>query len=142
MKRNTPERQKYNKEAREARDQYLKDFPFCFCCQKKYGLAVHEIACGSARKAALKEPCAWMTMCSSCNTDLMTDYNKWPIARQLALKFIHDPDNYDRRKVNELRGRAPESITPLDVMFWYTYNLGWLDVPMDEDIDLTLGRLV
>jgi len=35
---------------------------------------------------------------------------------QLALKAINDPSNYDRPRVNELRRRAPESITEDEVL--------------------------
>jgi hypothetical protein len=38
-----------------------------------------------------------------------------PIARQLAYKLIHDPEHYDRQRVNVLRRRQPDAVTEREV---------------------------
>jgi len=78
---------------------------------------VHEIAGGPGRKAAMKDPAAWLYLCRTCHRGFagVHDYEIWPIARQLALKKKRDPEHYDRVKVNQLRGRADEAITEAEV---------------------------
>ena len=77
-------------------------------------LETHEIARGPARQAALKAPAAWLRLCNMCH-DEMDSLRLWPIARQLAIKKLQDPEHYDRIKVNELRGRQPDAITEEEV---------------------------
>jgi hypothetical protein len=53
-----------------------------------------------------------MRVGSSCHDTLagMT------IAQQLALKFLYDPENYDRAKVCQIRGRADTAVTEDEVL--------------------------
>lgn len=106
------------------RTEWSWQFDRCFACNQRHNhaawwmrLQTHEIARGPAKQAAMKEPAAWLRVCRQCH-DAMDDYSKWPIARQLALKKLRDPEHYDRVKVNELRGEAPESITEEEVDEW------------------------
>jgi len=46
--------------------------------------------------------------------------NVLPESVQLALKFLHDPENYDREFVNTLRHRAANAISNSDVDVWLT----------------------
>ena len=48
----------------------------------------------------------------------MHNYAVWPISRQLALKFTHDPRHYNRKLVNKLRATAPNAISKDDVRKW------------------------
>ena len=86
----------------------------CMACGRSGAWDVHEIASGPARHKAIKEPCAWLLLCRPCHNE-MHDRTIWSITRQLALKKKMDPDNYDRIRVNELRGRHPEAITEEEV---------------------------
>ena len=88
----------------------------CMACGCSGAGDVHEIARGPHRHAAMSEPACWLLLCRSCHEDMgAPDY---PIARQLALKQIRDAGNYDRRRVNVLRGRQPEAITEEEVNQW------------------------
>ena len=80
-------------------------------------LHTHEIACGPFRKKALTNAAAWVRICMKCHLSQhgIHNYADWPIARQLALKKKHDPENYDRIAVNRLRCRADEAITEDEV---------------------------
>ncbi len=102
------------------RDKWRKLWDRCMACGKRSawpGYEIHEIACGPARQAAMKESAAWLFLCSGCHRGDtgMEDYSVWPIARQLCLKRKYDNPNYDREAVNRLRGRAPNAISEEDV---------------------------
>jgi hypothetical protein len=104
------------------RDQWSEEHMVCMVCTavslSGENLETHEIASGPARQAALKEPAAWLRLCdgfiNGCHAAIHGK-SEWPIARQLALKWCCDPDNYDRVAVNLLRGRQPEAITEAEV---------------------------
>ena len=100
------------------RDEWRKQWDRCMACGSTWRLEVHEIARGPARRRALREPAAWLLLCHGCHHDEFDDYSVQPISRQLALKRKIDPDNYDREKVNALRGRAPGAISEADVDEW------------------------
>jgi len=115
LRKVSSKRRKLMDEVREARQEYLREHPYCACCNER-SVCVHEIASGSARNAALSERCAWLATCWLCNLDKLTDYSVWPIARQLAAKAIQDPRYYSKGKVCELRGRDPNAIDDADVI--------------------------
>lgn len=48
----------------------------------------------------------------------MDDYSKWPVSRQLALKMLADPNNFDRVLINQIRGRDENAIDLPDVVKW------------------------
>ena len=110
------------------RDEWRETYLFCFACGKSSfsgaGLEIHEIACGPARKKALKEPSTWLRLCAECHRGKngVHNYAVWPIARQLFLKKCHDPEHYDRVAANRLRGRADNAITEEEVDQWEERN--------------------
>ncbi len=61
---------------------------------------VHEIARGIHRRGALTKPAALLCLCRKHHDEVQN----WPTVRQLALKRSVCPQEYDRVKVNELRG--------------------------------------
>jgi len=73
----------------------------------------HEIARGVHREEAVEESCCWIATCQRCHE---AHLDSMPIARQLALKKINDPENYDRVGVNRMRNRADEAVTEGEVM--------------------------
>ena len=91
-------------------------FPTCWVCEQPEGighyLEIHEIARGVHRSKAITEPCCWMRVGSSCHDTLAG----MSIAQQLALKFLNDPENYDRAKVCQIRGRADTAVTEDEVL--------------------------
>ena len=100
----------------ETRRSFVEEFGFCFGCGQAGQLAVHEMACGSHRERALDQRYAWLCACWVCNSEEFTNYERWPLERQLALKWIHDRKHFELRSFNELRGRAPDAITMSEVI--------------------------
>ncbi len=104
------------------REQWEYEHWFCFACrafhvESPYALHTHEIPRGVFRQKAFKVPAAWLRLCLT-HHDEVDDLSVWPIARQLALKYLMDRGYYDRVKVNLLRGRQPEAITEEEVMVY------------------------
>ena len=75
---------------------------------------MHEIARGSHREAAFVDPATWLVLCRNCHEKL-GDYRLWPIARQLALKLVADPQRFDLAKINSIRGRSEGAIDMADI---------------------------
>jgi len=102
-----------------ARTAYKREFSICQCCGRKRSTDVHEIARGSAhREKAFTKPFTWLALCRDCH-DLMGDYSIWPIAKQLALKSLVDPERFDLEAFNELRG----DVTCAEDVFSYIEQL-------------------
>jgi hypothetical protein len=113
MRRVSPKRQRRNAACRDLRDEYRAEFPRCQWCGER-ATDLHEIARGASRNAALSERCCWLHLCRACHEIV----GGLPVVAQLAIKWLADPIGYDRRKVNEIRGRAPEAISEGDVDEW------------------------
>ena len=97
-----------------ARADWARERPFCMVCGRgadTVALHTHEIAGGAARGKSLKEPATWLRLCWMCHADV----HGWKIAWQLALKWLCDREYYDRVRVNELRGRAPDAVEQVEV---------------------------
>jgi hypothetical protein len=77
-------------------------------------LETHEIARGPVRQRALGVPATWLRLCN-IHHDEVDNLLIWPIAKQLALKFIFDRKYYDRVAVNLLRGRDPDAVSEAEV---------------------------
>ena len=95
------------------------DLDCCFWCgrYKHYGssLCTHHIAKGAGRK---DEPCNMMRVCANpgaCHDKIHARPEIMP-RHELAMKALGDPEHYDRRRVNQLRGRAPEAIAEYEVI--------------------------
>jgi hypothetical protein len=89
----------------------------CQCCMRRKAVDCHEIPRGAHREQALEHRCAWLAVCRPCH-ELIDDYSEWPVARQLALKLLGDPEHFDLLTVNRLRGRDENAITMGDVVVW------------------------
>ena len=87
--------------------------PACWVCGARNNLVIHEMAKRSQAPNKWGERCNYFLACNTCNCDVLEDPT---LAHQLAIKALRDPDHYDRRRVNELRGRAPDAIDAEDVM--------------------------
>lgn len=55
-------------------------------------------------------------MCRECH-EALDDYRVWPITRQLAVKLIMDPENFDLGAINAIRSDR-EQLTLADVTKW------------------------
>lgn len=99
---------------------FVREYGFCWACFSSDRIDCHEMAKGCHRGQAIKKEnrCAWFVACYQHNMFELNDYSVWPIARQLALKKIHDPAHYDRVAFNILRGREPDAISAAEVRSW------------------------
>lgn len=88
------------------RKEFLWDHPYCFACGSGIDVAVHEMTPGKNRMRGFVERATWLTACNHCNCDRLTDASEWPLARQLALKLLHNPEYFDLEAVR--RVLAPE----------------------------------
>ena len=97
------------------REEYLASKLLCEVCIKRQPIEVHEITRGPAREDSLDKPAVVLAVCRSCHREL-DDYAKWPVTRQLAVKFLRSPMLLNLEIVNRLRGRDENAITMDDVV--------------------------
>ncbi len=97
------------------RDKYLASKLFCEVCIRRSPVEVHEITRGAAREESLDKPEVVLAVCRHCHR-LLDDYAKWPVTRQLAVKFLRSPRLLNLQLVNDLRGRDENAITLDDVV--------------------------
>ena len=117
MRSVSKKRAKLIREMREARRTFAMEHEACCVCGERKEITVHEIVRGAFREKGYQERCTWLPACFDCNSGPLHSHIEWPIAYQLALKAICDLEYYDRRKVNELRGRSPDDVTEMDVLW-------------------------
>jgi hypothetical protein len=86
----------------------------CMVCRKEQACDCHEICRGAAREECLHHPRLWLACCRSCH-ELMDDYSKWPIEKQILLRLQWELEQ-TCKEANEVRGRAATAITPQDVL--------------------------
>lgn len=125
LKRKTPlrkvsaKRRKAMRTLKVERDQYLAEHWLCQVCGKRQARDVHEIARGPARELAIGERCCWLAVCRECHRDEVGDYSRYTPARQLAVKLLADPDNFDLERFNQVRSGLPH-IALADVVRYLT----------------------
>jgi len=105
------------------RREFVKAAGRCWTCQKSRATDCHEMASGTHRDAALSERCTWLAVCTMCNCYRLTDRVEWPLVRQLAIKWLNDPEHLDVERFNELRGRAKTAITWTEVVVQVCHEL-------------------
>lgn len=109
---------KLKRETTPARRAYVQSVWLCQLCGKRQATDCHEIARGAHREAALKYRAAWLAVCRTPCHDDLDDYEKWPISKQCAAKLVADPEHFDLKVINQLRGRAETALTLADVAQW------------------------
>lgn len=97
------------------RDAFIKEFPACWVCFSQWRVWVHEFIRGGSRGVALDNRCCWFAACWECNSGCLDDASQWPVERQLAVKFLMDPDYFDLEKCCELKRVGPECYTMDDL---------------------------
>lgn len=115
MRRQGTKRRQLMAEVGPAREAFLREFGACWFCGAVTALTVHEILSGTGgRDHGLRYRWAWAVACWPCNSNDLTDARRWPLARQLARKWVFDREHFDMRadllEFNRLRGRGPRSI--------------------------------
>ena len=109
VKQVSAKRRRKMRDVKSVRDEY--HARPCDVCQERSD-DVHEIARGCHRDGALGERCALLSTCRGCHRELQD----WPLPEQYALKALRDGENYDRVRLNELRGRGPDAINEVEVI--------------------------
>ena len=118
MRKKSKKRAKLDRQLRPIEQEWLAKFVTCWACGG-FVTGIHHMAKGSHRPLAIEKKFCWFAACWYCNSGQLEDYSIWPLARQLAHKRLHDPENYDRPAFNELRGRAPDAISADEVKEWH-----------------------
>jgi hypothetical protein len=110
------------------RAEFVAEIGICMspACKSGRYLCCHEMVKGTAgRPLAFSLRYCWLVLCAECNEGDFNDYSKFPPERQLALKWIHDRENFQLEDVNRLRGRAPQAITMAQIIPWICRELDW-----------------
>ena len=122
MKPKSKKQSKLERLYRQPRAAFRGEFPICWFCQINVTTDVHEIANGPARSQAYGERSCWCASCNWCNTREVTNKRKWPIARQLAIKFKFDREYYNLDAFNEIR-RGQRKTHRTEVILWICKEL-------------------
>ena len=108
-----------NRKIEDERNAFKASIGACMVCDDRWRngpfprcLEVHEISRGAARQRSLKVRASWLLLCRR-HHELVSTFS---VVRQLALKFLADPEWYDAAVVNELRKRSELAITDGDVL--------------------------
>lgn len=111
MKHTSSKQAKRNRNAKQARADFVAEYGFCWACGSANDLCCHEMAKGwSIRCLAFTRRYCWFVACSDCNVGPLNDYSVWPLARQLAVKWQFDWQNFWLVAFNILRGRGGMAI--------------------------------
>lgn len=117
LKPKSSEQARMERKHRLARQGFRFEFPSCWFCGRPT-TDVHELtANGSCRSQAYGERCCWAASCNWCNCHRLTDKCEWPIARQLAVKWINDRVWFNLDRFNEIRRGLPRTAWA-DVAAW------------------------
>ena len=77
---------------------------------------VHEIAKRSFAPKKWWSRLNCLLVCQSCHREIEDNRAAWPLARQLAIKAVRDPDNFDLKVWLELyHPNAPDRVTWAEV---------------------------
>jgi hypothetical protein len=99
LRKVNPDTARENAALAPVRRAFVEENPICMVCGGA-SQCVHEISSGGGRFLGKKEPATWLSTCSHCNCEKMTDKGKYPVKRQLAIKMVMDPKNFDLEKFN------------------------------------------
>lgn len=96
----------------------------CYHCGATDGLACHEMLNGPNRMRAFGRVECLLVLCPRCNCDLFTNKRDFPLERQLAIKLLKDPANFDPRVIREVA--APEGCPNPPGLFYESDILRWI----------------
>lgn len=105
-----------------------KEHPWCFICGSE-GTEIHEICRRSQSPRGWAHRCNYFRVCSFGCHRLVEDYAQYPLVRQLVIKALRDPDNFDLDAWLLLRGRGAESVSFRDLFFGIIAHLRTCDRP-------------
>lgn len=119
MKPLSPKRAKQQRDWDQVREDFKAEYGFCMNPECEHGgeLTVHEIAKGTGhRPIAFEKRYTWLVLCVRCNCNEFCDYSRWPLTRQLALKWQYDWAHFWLVAFNLLRRRSSVAITFTEVV--------------------------
>lgn len=102
----------------QPRREFRAEFRICMLCNKRKAVDVHEIVTRAKSGKSVEHRCSWLCLCRTCHDDEVSDYSRYPISRQLALKLVADPEAFDLKQINKLRGNDANEFTMGDVAKW------------------------
>lgn len=91
--------------------------PSCALCGRPAD-SIHEMTAGPDRKFGYEEPAACLSLCyATCHTQIV---QRWPIEKQLALKYRAERKSFDLEAVRQIELKhihrpAPDKLTWADV---------------------------
>ncbi len=98
---------------RPAEQEFKAMSPICWECGRRRAEGIHHIASGGSRAKAKECIETWMRLCHECHVRY---HEHRCIARELAVKLIHDTEHFDRSKVLEIMGRADTAVTLREIV--------------------------
>jgi len=76
---------------------------YCWRCGSTHNIQTHHILRGIFRANANVGLACLLRLCERCHNGKIHEQPKyWTLTKQLAIKYLHDPEHYDRQKVNEI----------------------------------------
>jgi len=115
LRRESAKHRRQREQTSDPRQTFRETFRTCQLCRRRKARDVHEIVRRSKSSAAVEHRCTWLALCRRCHDEEVADYARWPLARQLALKQVTDPEHHDLETINALRGNSPTEFTAADL---------------------------
>jgi altronate dehydratase len=118
MNRVNPKTAAIRRQSKDPRAQYVAEHFTCQCCMKRQATECHEIVTRAKNAKSILYRSCYLALCRKCHNDEVSDYSRYPVSRQLALKLVSDGDHFNLAEVNRLRGTDESAITLADVARW------------------------
>jgi hypothetical protein len=109
------------------RDRQLPRCMWCLCSEstaiyERFGLHQHEIERRAHASKTCLVDCNYLMLCGTCHNGPFANLKTWPHAKQLALKMLRNPDDYDLAAWLLIKfpdGKAPNRVTQSEVDAFY-----------------------
>jgi hypothetical protein len=118
MNRVNPKTAAIRRQSKDPRAQYVAEHFTCQCCMKRQATECHEIVTRAKNAKSILYRSCYLALCGYCHRNEVSDYSRYPVSRQLALKLVSDGDHFNLAEVNRLRGTDESAITLADVARW------------------------
>lgn len=102
-------RRKQEREAVPVFDEFLATFPVCWLCRSNPTSEVHHLCSGAFKAKTFGDRRGFFAPCRKCHELLQS--GKVSLRVALYWKKVFDPEYFDLRWINTMRGRAPDAIT-------------------------------
>lgn len=114
--------QQYYRSIRKDREAWREEMPpRCMKCLKKFDdwrwSEIHEIEKRSQAPNNWWARCSAILLCNPCHWE-MDDAAEWPHAKQLAIKWLRDPENFDLDAWLAIKPRPDSYVTVEEIEAW------------------------